>query len=96
MSRERLSRRLKISTRARMQLYSIGYNGGNMYRVDRNNFYLNEKRATVFTPDYVSEFLFELLNKHIPKRAGTIIDPCVGRGALLKPWKQAGYTTLGT
>src|SRR3546814_6440048 len=29
-----------------------------MYRVDRNNFYQNGKKATVCTPDYVSEFLF--------------------------------------
>jgi type I restriction-modification system DNA methylase subunit len=66
-----------------------------MYRVDRNNFYSNEKKATVFTPEYVSEFLYNILSDHIKKTAGTIIDPCVGQGSLLKPWKKNGYSVKG-
>jgi len=66
-----------------------------MYRVDRNNFYENEKKATIFTPDFVSEFLFDLLHPHIEKDGGAVIDPCVGQGSLLKPWKKAGYKILG-
>jgi type I restriction-modification system DNA methylase subunit len=66
-----------------------------MYRVDRNNFYSNEKKATVFTPEYVSEFLYNILSDHIKKTARTIIDPCVGQGSLLKPWKKNGYSVKG-
>ena len=66
-----------------------------MYRVDRNNFYKNQKKATVFTPDYVSEFLYEILHTHIKKNSGIIIDPCVGQGSLLKPWKKDGYEVRG-
>ncbi len=66
-----------------------------MYRVDRNNFYQNEKRATVFTPDYVSEFLFEILSPHFNTQDGVIFDPCVGQGSLLKPWKKAGFRVRG-
>lgn len=66
-----------------------------MYRVDRNNFYKNEKEATVFTPDYVSLFLYEIISPHINKIAGTIVDPCVGRGSLLKPWQKNGYRVKG-
>lgn len=66
-----------------------------MYRVDRNNFYQNEKKATVFTPDYVSEFLFHLLSPHIEKQDGVIFDPCVGRGSLLKPWVRQGFRVRG-
>ena len=66
-----------------------------MYRVDRNNFYKNEKKATVFTPDYVSDFLFDLLHPFIKNNGGTIIDPCVGQGSLLKPWKRNGYEVMG-
>src|SRR5579862_4293170 len=66
-----------------------------MYRVDRNNFYKNQKKATVYTPAYVSQFLFDLLRPHIRKNVGTIIDPCVGTGSLLKPWKRQGYSTIG-
>jgi type I restriction-modification system DNA methylase subunit len=67
-----------------------------MYRVDRNNFYKNEKKATIFTPDSVSEFLYDLLHSHITKDSGVIVDPCVGQGSLLKPWKRNGYDVIGT
>src|SRR3546814_5850336 len=65
-----------------------------IYRVDRNNFYQNEKKATVCTPDYVSEFLFSIMSPHI-KKGGLVVDPCVGEGALLLPWQREGYKTLG-
>ena len=64
-----------------------------MYNVARNNFYSNEKNATVYTPDKVCDFLFNLLSGDI--KSGTVLDPCVGAGALLKPFKNAGYDTVG-
>jgi hypothetical protein len=66
-----------------------------MYRVDRNNFYKHEKKATIFTPAFVSEFLFDLLAPHIDTKDGTIIDPYVGKGSLLNPWKRNGYHVMG-
>jgi hypothetical protein len=39
-----------------------------MYRVDRNNFYRRPKKATIFTPDFVSEFLYDLLHELIKKK----------------------------
>lgn len=65
-----------------------------MYRVDRNNFYKHQKKATIFTPAYVSEFLYALAHKHIRKQ-GIILDPCVGQGSLVKPWKAGGYKVKG-
>ncbi|MBM4177370.1 SAM-dependent methyltransferase [Candidatus Gribaldobacteria bacterium] len=65
-----------------------------MYRVDRNNFYHNEKKATIFTPDYVSDFLYNLVSPFI-KKNGIILDPCVGRGSLLRPFERGGYKVLG-
>jgi len=65
-----------------------------MYRVDRNNFYKHEKKATIFTPDYVSEFLYSLVHKYI-KKNGLVVDPCVGKGSLLKPFKKNGFKVLG-
>lgn len=65
-----------------------------MYRVDRNNFYENQKNATIFTPEYVSEFLYSILHAHI-SRQGIVLDPCVGKGSLLIPWKTNGYKTIG-
>ena len=54
-----------------------------MYRVDRNNFYQENKNASIQTPDWVSNFLF-VLNSRIQKE-GVIFDPCVGEGSLLNP-----------
>ena len=64
-----------------------------MYRVDRNNFYKEQKKATIYTPEPVSEFIFDLISGEIKK--GFVFDPCVGSGSLLKPFKKAGYEVLG-
>jgi hypothetical protein len=66
-----------------------------MYRTDRNNYYRHQKRATVFTPDYVSQYLFRLVSPLIVKRHGYVLDPCVGEGALLLPWIEDGYNVVG-
>ena len=66
-----------------------------MYRVDRNNFYETEKKATVQTPMYVSQFLFHIVSPLIEKTKGQILDPCVGEGSLLKPWSEHGYKVVG-
>jgi len=65
-----------------------------MYNVARNNFYDNEKNATIYTPAGVSEFLFTILHDKIAKGA-SILDPCVGAGSLLKPFAKAGFDTIG-
>ena len=65
-----------------------------MYRVDRNNFYNDQKNSTVYTPDGVSNFLFELVKDKIDPDL-TILDPCVGAGSLLKPFKKGGFKTYG-
>ena len=65
-----------------------------MYRVDRNNFYVKEKRATVYTPENISTFLFSLLDGKIDRNK-PVFDPCVGKGSLLKPFQDKGYEVLG-
>lgn len=65
-----------------------------MYRVDRNDFFKNTKKSTVYTPARVSEFLFDLVSDSIDKKK-TVIDPCVGAGSLLKPFKRANFNTMG-
>ncbi|AGL90046.1 N-6 DNA methylase [Candidatus Phytoplasma australiense] len=64
-----------------------------MYRVDRNNFFKNEKKATIYTPSWVSQFLYNILSPQIQR--GLILDPCVGEGSLLFPWKEKGFDVLG-
>jgi len=65
-----------------------------MYNVARNNFYDNEKNSTIYTPGSVSDFLFSILHDKID-RNGIVIDPCVGAGSLLWPFKKAGFSTVG-
>lgn len=65
-----------------------------MYRVDRNNFYKDQKKATIYTPSGVSEFIYKLVSDKINK-GKPVLDPCVGRGALLEPFKQNGFEVIG-
>ena len=61
-----------------------------MYQINRNNYHLKPKNSTIYTPKEVSEFIFELLKDKINKE-GIILDPCCGRGSLLKPWEDNGH-----
>jgi hypothetical protein len=65
-----------------------------VYRVDRNDFYKQQKNATIYTPAATSQFIFSIVQEHIAKD-GLIFDPCVGQGSLLHPFVQAGYPVLG-
>ena len=65
-----------------------------MYRVDRNNFYQREKRATVLTPESVSQFIYQIVEGKID-RDKPVLDPCVGKGSLLAPFKAKGYEVIG-
>ena len=83
-----------IGIRLDREMAALSRFGAVMYRVDRNNFYNEQKNATVYTPDGVSDFLFGLLEDKID-RAGTVLDPCVGSGSLLAPFARAGFKTQG-
>ena len=65
-----------------------------MYQVNRNNFYKNEKNATVYTPYHLSNFIYHTINDKIPKNS-FILDPCVGKGSLLNPWLKNDYNVIG-
>jgi len=65
-----------------------------MYRVDRNNFYDRQKKSTIQTPAGVSRFLFALLRDKIDKTK-PVLDPCVGEGSLLGPFKDGGFSVVG-
>ena len=65
-----------------------------MYRVDRNNFYNRQKKSTIQTPEGVSRFLYELVGRRIDK-SKPVLDPCVGEGSLLRPFKEHGFDVVG-
>ena len=64
-----------------------------MYRVDRNNFYSDQKNATIYTPPGVSRFLFDVIHDKI--KPGLVLDPCVGAGSLLRPFIEGGFSCQG-
>ena len=68
-----------------------------MYNLNRNNYHLKPKNSTIYTPPEVSQFIFELLNPYFNPglTGGFIVDPCCGKGSLLRPWKQEGYDIYG-
>ena len=61
-----------------------------MYRNHRG-INLTNKTCNIFTPSCLSEWLFDLLSQKFDKKTCLILDPCVGNGQLLSPWKKAGY-----
>ena len=65
-----------------------------MYRVDRNNFYLQQKKTIVYTPANVSYFIYSLVKDKIDKKK-PVLDPCVGEGSLLIPFKKNGFAVIG-
>ena len=65
-----------------------------MYRVDRNNFYERQKRATIYTPAGVSSFIFDVVGDKIDRHK-PVLDPCVGAGSLLKPFQDNGFRVIG-
>jgi hypothetical protein len=65
-----------------------------LYNVSRNNFYDNQKRSTIYTPQRLSQFLFDMVKDKIDQ-SGLVLDPCVGGGSLLAPFAAAGFRTTG-
>lgn len=65
-----------------------------VYRVDRNNFYTEQKKATIYTPQPVCNFIYDIIAPSLKPNA-LILDPAVGAGALLRPFKNHGHRVLG-
>lgn len=65
-----------------------------MYNLTKNNYHQKPKASNIQTPKEVSEFIFELLkDKILPSRIiegkkPLILDPCCGKGELLRPWQR--------
>jgi len=56
------------------------------------------KHAQYFTPLWLSELLFEVLQPLVPATGlaeVSVLDPTCGSGRLLAPWKRAGASVLG-
>ncbi len=58
---------------------------GGIYNINRNDYFINNKNSTIYTPKKLSEFLYSLL-KHL--KPNTIVDPSIGKGSLVQPWKE--------
>jgi len=54
--------------------------------VKRNAYRKHPKNSTVYTPDYVCQFLYGIINPVLKPKV--ILDPAIGKGALTNPWRQ--------
>lgn len=53
---------------------------------NRNPYWKKPKNSTVYTPDYVCKFLYDTIDPVL--RPQVILDPAVGKGALVKYWRR--------
>ena len=53
------------------------------------------KESTVYTPDYLSEYIFNLINEKYDYKKKIILDPCIGKGSLTKPFFENGSYVVG-
>ena len=51
------------------------------------------KNSTVYTPEILSNYLYKLISHHYDFKY--ILDPCIGQGALAKPFKKDGVIIVG-
>lgn len=58
----------------------------------KNPYWKNPKNSTVYTPQYVSDFLYRII--HPVLHPGIILDPSIGRGSLSNPWRTSS-TIIG-
>lgn len=65
-----------------------------MYSMKRNNFELNPKNSTVYTPPTVSQYLYDIISSHIKPQV--ILDPSIGRASLTKPWESSCSKIIGS
>ena len=65
-----------------------------MYNTQLNNCHLKPKNSAIYTPQEVSEFIFNLLKDKFCQNS-FIFDPCSGTNSLLIPWKKTGYEVWG-
>lgn len=66
----------------------------NPLSTSRNKYYLKPKNSSIYTPQKVADFLFDLVSPHIDKNKD-IIDPSVGSGNLVRKFNDSGYHVIG-
>ncbi|WP_284928375.1 hypothetical protein [Candidatus Phytoplasma sp. AldY-WA1] len=52
-----------------------------MYKMNSNNFYQKPKKSTIYTTQFVSNYIYDILHKIIPQ--SYIFDLCVGKGFIV-------------
>lgn len=63
--------------------------------VSRNNYRKNPKKSTIYTPEPLANFIYEVIDEDGIDENTLIVDPCVGKGSLLKPFAEHNFETLG-
>ena len=63
------------------------------YTVTKNNYHINKKNSTIYTPPEASNYLYEVLHDYINPKV--ILEPAIGRGSLVEPWSKKKCTIIG-
>ena len=63
------------------------------YTIKHNNYHVNSKCSTIYTPERVSLYLYNLLKDHLSPKV--ILDPAIGKGALTNPWRRKAQKIIG-
>ena len=60
-----------------------------LYNINKNNYVSKPKNSTIYTPEQVSVYLYNVLSKHIQPEV--VLDPAIGKGSLVIPWANGRY-----
>ncbi|AQT70072.1 Type I restriction-modification system methyltransferase subunit [Anaerohalosphaera lusitana] len=63
------------------------------YTIKNNNYNKNTKDSTIYTPERVSVYLFNLLQHHI--NPCVLLDPAIGKGSLTNIWRSRTCKIIG-
>ncbi len=64
-----------------------------LYNINKNNYVSRPKNSTIYTPERVSIYLKNILSKQINPKV--ILDPAIGKGALVRPWDNGKRHIIG-
>ena len=62
--------------------------------VKKNNYLDNPKKSDIYTPAWLSQWIYDLVEKSGMKK-DVVLDPAIGMGSLTNPFKENGSYILG-
>jgi len=63
--------------------------------VRKNNYLENPKKSDIYTPEWLSKQIYNIITDNEAIKIGWVLDPAIGMGSLTKPFKEHGSRILG-